>query len=90
MSLMMFLLQPKLRKSTDQEVELTSAKKSRSDEPDTSLSTETSAVPSVSAVVDGESVKCSYCQSSVNRHGNTEDLLVCKDCHANSQCNQCV
>jgi len=87
----MFLLQPKLRKSIDQEVELTLAKKSRSDEPDASLSTETSAVPSsVAAVADGDSVKCSYCQSSVNRHGNTEDLLVCKDCHANSQYNQCV
>ena len=79
----MFLLQPK-RKSIDQEVELAPAKKSRSDEPDASLSTETSAVPSASAVADGDSVKCTYCQSSTNRHGNTEDLLVCKDCHANS------
>lgn len=58
------------------------AKKSRSDETDVSLLTETAVS---SAVADGDSVKCSYCQSSTNRHGNTEDLLVCKDCHANSQ-----
>jgi len=72
-----------LRKSVDQEVESTLAKKSRSDETDTSLKTETIVVPA--DVADGDSVKCSYCQSATNRHGNTEDLLVCKDCHANSQ-----
>lgn len=75
------VFQPKLRKSVDQEAE--SAKKSRSDEADTSLSTETAAT--LSAAADNDAVKCSYCQSSTNRHGNTEDLLVCKDCHANSQ-----
>jgi len=75
------LFQPKLRKSVDQEVE--SAKKSRSDEAEMSLSTETGVMPSTAA--DSDAVKCSYCQSSTNRRGNTEDLLVCKDCHANSQ-----
>ena len=57
-------------------------KKSRPDEIDASLSAETSAS---SAVVGDESVKCSYCQSSTNRLGDAEDLLVCKDCHASSQ-----
>lgn len=66
----------------DQEVESAPTKKSRSDETDASLSVETAAS---SAVAGGDSVKCSYCQSSTNRHGNTEDLLVCKDCHASSQ-----
>lgn len=75
-----------MRKSVDQEVESTPAKKSRSDDADASLSAETAVVPSVSAVADGDSVKCAYCQSTTNRHGNTEDLLVCKDCHANSEC----
>lgn len=75
-----------MQKSVDQEAESAPAKKSRSDETDKltdTLSTETAVVPS--AVADGDTVKCSYCQSSTNRHGNTEDLLVCKDCHANSQ-----
>jgi len=57
-------------------------KKSRSDETDVSLSVET--VVS-SAVAGDDLVKCSYCQSSTNRLGNTEELLVCKDCHASSQ-----
>ena len=59
------------------------SKKSRTDETDTSLSAESSAMPS--AVSDSDSVKCSYCQSTANRQGNTEDLLKCKDCHANCQ-----
>jgi len=78
----MLMFQPKLRKSVDQEVEPAPTKRSRSEETDALVSAETAAS---SAAAGGDSVKCSYCQSSTNRHGNTEDLLVCKDCHASSQ-----
>lgn len=72
-----------MRKNADQEAESSAAKKPRADEADAvPLSSETAAL---SVDANDDAIKCAYCQSSTNRHGDTEDLLVCKDCQANSQ-----